>query len=67
MHAMMEINSPQGYATVLNQILKDMLLPFMPGTSHFCIKEFGYGQIPELNAGYLQKDRFKSDTYQVSE
>ena len=67
MHAMLEINSPQGYATVLNQIFKDMLLPFMPGTSHFCIKEFGYGQTPELNAGYLQKDRFKSDTYQASE
>ena len=67
MHAMMEINSPQGFATVLDQILKDMLLPFMPGTSHFCVKEFGYGQTPELNAGYLQKDRFKSDTYQASQ
>ena len=59
-HFMLLFNCPDGFDSILTTIVKNLIHPIAGqiGT-HFCIKEFGYGQTPTLQAGYLQKDKGK--------
>ena len=71
-HFMLLFNCPDGFDSVLTTIVKNLIHPIAGqiGT-HFCIKEFGYGQTPTLQAGYLQKDKgkdhFQSTSKGISE
>ena len=59
-HFMLLFNCPDGFDSVLTTVVKNLIHPIAAQmATHFCIKEFGYGQTPTLQAGYLQKDKGK--------
>ena len=61
-HFMLLFNCPDGFDSVLATIVKNMIAPIAAQmATHFCIKEFGYGQTPTLQAGYLKKDKGKEN------
>ena len=59
-HFMLLFNCPDGFDSVLTTTVKNMIASIAAQmATHFCIKEFGHGQTPTLQAGYLQKDKGK--------
>ena len=59
-HFMLLFNCPDGFGSALTTIVKNLINPIAAQMfTHFCIKEFGYGQTPALQAGYLQNDKGK--------
>ena len=59
-HFMLLINCPDGFDSVLTTTVKNLISPITAQmATHFCIKEFGYGQALTLQAGHLQKGKGK--------
>jgi len=64
-HFMLLFNCPDGFDSALTTIIKNLINPIAAQmATHFCIKEFGYGQTPTLQAGYLQKDNKGKDHFE---